>query len=298
MKKLFSGRFRDSRIIEGIFLMTPSLIIFSLFIVYPLLYSIFLSFHEWSILDPEKIFVGLENYKQLITDIRFHNALRNTLKFTLGVVPIGCLISLGLAILVNRKLPGIKLFKALFYLPVLPSMVVISLIWMLILDPYTGLLTFLLRSVNIRVHPWLSDPTWALPTVMVMAIWKNMGYYMVIFLAGLVGIPKEFYEAAQIDGANAWQSFLKITLPMLKPTTLFILVMSTISSFQVFDQVYVMTSGGPLMTTEVGVFYIYQTAFEKYDMGYASALSIVFFGIIFIMTCLEFKIFGYYEKGV
>lgn len=277
--------------------MTPSLIIFLVFLIYPLGYSFFISFHKWSILDPDKVFVGFANYARLFKDTRFINALTNTLKFTLGVVPIGCIVSLGLAILINRKLPAIKFFKTLYYLPVLPSMVVISLIWMLVLDPYTGLLTYLFRSLQIPVRAWLSDPTWALPTVMTVAVWKNMGYYMVIFLAGLVGIPREIYEAAQIDGADAWQSFIRITLPLLRPTTLFVLVMTLISSFQVFDQVYVMTSGGPLMTTEVGVFYIYQTAFEKYDMGYASAMSFVFFGITFILTYFAFKYFGYFEKG-
>jgi multiple sugar transport system permease protein len=288
---------RDQKVREGILLMTPSLLVFTVFLFFPLAFSFFLSFQKWSILDPQKIFVGLDNYKKLLTDDRFINALMNTVKFTVGVVPVGSAVSLGLAVLINRKLRGINFFKSLFYLPVIPSMVVVSLIWTFILDPYTGLLTYLLRSAHIPVHPWLSDPDWAMPTVMAVAVWKNMGYYMVIFLAGLVGIPHEFYEAAQIDGAGRWQIFKRITLPLLRPTILFVLVMSMISSFQVFDQVYVMTSGGPLMTTEVGVFYIYRTAFEKYNMGYASAMSFVFFGITLILTYIELKYFGFFNEA-
>jgi multiple sugar transport system permease protein len=289
--------FRDQKVREGIILMTPSLLIFIVFLLFPLVFSFYLSFHKWSILDPQKLFIGLDNYKRLLTDDRFINALKNTIKFTVGVVPVGSAVSLGLAVLINRKLRGINFFKALYYLPVIPSMVVVSLIWTFILDPYTGLMTFLLRSIHVPVHPWLSDPTWAMPTVMAVAVWKNMGYYMVIFLAGLVGIPREFYEAAQIDGAGSWQTFKNITLPLLRPTILFVLVMSMITSFQVFDQVYVMTSGGPLMTTEVGVFYIYRTAFEKYNMGYASAMAFVFFGITFILTYIELKYFGYFNEA-
>jgi multiple sugar transport system permease protein len=171
------------------------------------------------------------------------------------------------------------------------------LFWIFLLDPNIGLITYLLRSVHLPVHSWLADPTWAMPTVMAVAVWKNMGYYMIIFLAGLVGIPPELYQAAQIDGADSWQSFKSITMPMLRPTILFVLVMSMIGSFQVFDQVYVMTSGGPLMTTEVGVYYIYRTAFEKYQMGYASAMGFVFFGITFILTYIELRYFGYFSEG-
>ena len=277
--------------------MVPSLIVFIVFLLFPLVFSFYLSFQKWSMLDPQKLFVGLDNYKHLLTDTRFLNALENTVKFTVGVVPVGSAVSLGLAILVNRKLRGINFFKTLYYLPVLPSMVVISLIWIFILDPYTGLMTYLLRSIHVPVYPWLADPTWALPTVMIVAVWKNMGYYMIIFLAGLVGIPREFYEVAQIDGAGSWQAFKSITLPLLRPTILFVLVISMISSFQVFDQVYVMTYGGPLMTTEVSVFYIYYTAFQKYDMGYASAMAFVLFGILFILTYIELKYFGYFSEG-
>lgn len=263
-----------------------------LFSLGPILFALFISFHAWSILSPERPFVGLGNYREVVTSREFWNSLKNTALYVLHV-PAGMLVSLGLALLLNRsRMPGLGLLRTIFYLPSITSFVAIALVWQWIYNPDFGLFNYALSLLGLGPLPWLHDPATALLSLMLMAIWIQAGYQMVIFLAGLQNIPAYLYEAARIDGAGPWQRFVHITLPQLRPTTFFILVTSVIGSFQVFTQIYVMTEGGPLQATEVIVYYIYKNAWDYLRMGYASAMSFILFAIILLLTLLQFRLMG------
>ena len=279
----------------GLLCLSPSVLVTCVFVVFPILFSLYLSFHEWSILQPQKPFVGLANYQRLLNSAEFWQALRNTVIYTVGVVPIGAAISLGLALLLNRRLRGRAFYRTAYFMPVVTSTVAIAVVWTWIYNPQYGLMNYLLRLVGLSPSNWLADPRWALPAIIIMSIWKNAGYHMVIFLAGLQEIPEVYYEAASIDGAGALGHFRHITWPMLRPTTGFVLITSTIFSFQAFGPVYVMTGGGPMRSTTVVVYYLYQRAFEFLEMGYASAIAWVLFLIIFVLTIVQFR---YTRKGV
>jgi multiple sugar transport system permease protein len=201
-------------------------------------------------------------------------------------------VALGLALLMNRKIPGVRVLRAIFFLPYITSFVAISLVWRWMFQPDVGLLNGLLGLLRIPPQPWLSSPATALPSLMLMSIWMYAGYMMIIFLAGLQSIPEPLYESARIDGANAWQRFRHITIPMLRPTTLFLLVTMVIFMFQVFTAVYVMTEGGPLHATDVIVYHIYRNAWEYLRMGYASAMAWVLFAIVFVITLVQFRFLG------
>jgi len=200
--------------------------------------------------------------------------------------------SLAMALLLDQKLRWIKLYRTIFYLPAVTSLVAIGIVWVWMFDPQYGLINRGLRGIGIEGPLWLADTRIALLSLIITAAWRNVGYFATIFLAGLQGIDNTYYEAARIDGAGAWDRFRRITLPLLKPTIVFVVVMSVILSFQVFALVYVMTSGGPAGSTSVLVFYLYQQAFTYFRMGYASAVGYVLFVIIFVLTLLQFKAFG------
>jgi multiple sugar transport system permease protein len=225
----------------------------------------------------------------MITDDRFWKVLWNTVYFTVGNVPVGLALALGLAIAMNQKIRGIVFFRMTYFLPVVSSMVAVSLLWSWIYAKDIGILNWLLGKVGIPRIPWLSSTRWAMPSVIVMSIWKSLGYDMVVFLAGLQSIPPELYEAGKIDGAASWRLFRHITIPMLSPITFFLLMLSVINSFQVFAQTYVMTQGGPLWSTLTLVYYIFQWAFQRFSMGYASALAWVLFLIILALTLIQFR---------
>ncbi len=272
----------------------PDLIIFGIFIVIPVFYSLYLSFHEWNILDPDKPFVGFMNFIKLFEDEFFIQALWNTVYFVGLNVPLMLGLALIIALLLNRKLKGIGVFRTLYFLPVVTSMVVAAVIWRWLYNGDFGYLNFILMKLKILKEPifWLADVDWAMPAVVFLNSWKGIGFYMVIFLAGLQGIPLNLYEAARIDGASSFKQFWYITLPLLKPTTFFALIMAVIGSFQVFTSVYIMTHGGPMRRTITIVTYLYDKAFRDFQMGYASAMAYVLFAIIFIFTVLQYRRFS------
>lgn len=275
----------------------PGISMFVLWQLIPIAFSLYLSFHEWTMVDPLKPFVGLQNFLNIFKDDKLLRSLKNTAIFTLNV-PIGLALSLGVALLMNRKIKGINLLRLLYFLPSISSFVAISIVWQWIYNPEFGLLNYLLGLIGIPPQKWLSDPKTAMLSIIIMTIWMNLGYQMVIYLAGLKGIPSYLYEVAALDGANRWQQFIHITLPMLKPTNVFLLITSIIGSFQVFTPVYVMTQGGPAGATDVFVYHIYNTAWKSFSMGYASAQSWFLFLLIFVASVIQFRLMGktFYEE--
>ncbi len=278
---------RSERRWAVVFLM-PSLIGFLAFTLLPVAASLVLSFVKWNLVGlPE--FIGLDNYAKAMRDPMFWRVLRNTVVYTLGTVPTSMALSLALALALNQKIRGVTLFRGLFYLPVVAPMVAVAMVWRWLYNADFGVINYLLSLVGLPAIPWLTSTHWALPAVILMSIWKGLGYGMVIYLAGLQGIPQHLYDAAAVDGANAWQRFRHVTVPMLSTTTFFVMVTSVISSFQVFGQIYIMTRGGPANASSTLVYYIYQNGFESFRMGYASALSWLLFAVIFVFTVVQFR---------
>jgi multiple sugar transport system permease protein len=247
--------------------LTPALLFFVLFVGFPVVYSFYLSFHEWNMMAPKPTWIGGENYAALLQDEFFLRSLLQTTLFTLGITVCIVLFSMATAILLDQKLKQIQLYRTVYYLPAVTSVVAIGIVWLWIFDPQYGLINQVLRSVGVLGPRWLADQKLALPALILTAAWRNIGYFATIFLAGLQGIDTMYYEAARIDGAGAWGCFRRITLPLLRPTTLFVVIMSVILSFQVFALVYVMTGGGPAGSTSVLVFYLYQQAFTYFRMA-------------------------------
>ncbi|MFA7326025.1 MAG: sugar ABC transporter permease [Candidatus Kapaibacterium sp.] len=274
-------------------LLLPWILTFLVFWAYPVIYSFILSLSEYKTLSNETTFIGLENYTALFSDDTFLKSLSNTMLFVFVTVPITTILATVLAVLVDRTNGKLKeFFKAAYFLPSVTSLVVIALIFKNLYSK-EGYINTLLQMVGMSGQPdgWLQSVETALPAIMAMDIWIATGYYMIIVLAGLQTIPKDLYEAADISGASPWQQFKSITLPMLKPTLLFILVVNTIKSFQIFIEIYVMTKGGPLNETATLVYQVYQNAFEMADkMGYASAVAYVLFFIILMISLLQMKL--------
>lgn len=274
--------------------LSPGMIHFIVFTLFAVSFAFYISFHKWNILETDKPFVGLDNYVRLFGDRRFHQALVNTLLFLVGV-PLGMATGLCLALLLNTKIRGLAIYRTLFYIPVITPMVVSSIIWKWVYQGDYGLLNYFLLRLGIIQHKlyWLSDPDLALPAMIVMGIWSGAGSQMIIYLAGLQAIPEELYDSAKVDGANGFQRLVFITIPCLAPTTFFLFITSTISTFQIFSQIYIMTSGGPLGRTSTIGYYLYEKGFKHLDMGYATALSFALFAMIFIFTMLQMK----YSRG-
>ena len=252
----------------------------------PVASSLVLSFSNWDLIG-EIQWIGLDNYVAALGDPVVLGALRNTLTYILGYLPATVGIALGLALLLNRRIRGRVVFRAIYFVPVVTSWVAVSLIWKWLLNPQYGLVNVALGWFGIKGPGWLFDPQWAMTGVILTSIWKDIGFVTVIYLAGLQDIPEHLYEAAALDGVTSWQRFWHITFPMLVPTTFFVTTISLISSFQVFDQVWVMTQGGPAGATSVMVELIYKNAFSYYRMGYASAISWVLFALIFAVTIAQ-----------
>ncbi len=225
----------------------------------------------------------------MIQDAKFWQVLGNTAVYTFGTIPINMALSLWVAYLLNKKLKGKKFLRTAFFAPVIISPVAAAVIWRWMYDPNFGLVNYLISFFGIGSINWLNEPTAAMFALIIMGVWKTFGINMILFSAGLQGIPDNYYEAAELDGAGKWAKFYHITIPMLAPTTFFIMIMSMISSFQVFDIVYVLTSGGPMGSTKVLVFYVYEYAFKFFEMGYASAISYFLFAVLFILTMLQVK---------
>jgi len=279
----------ESRI--GYLLLLPSLIIYTIFVVVPSVASVILSFTDYNLLAKPN-FIGLSNYLKLLNDEIFWRSVVNTIKYALGSILFSMVMGLVLAVLLDQKLKGTKIFRAVFYLPNVISVIAASMAWLYIYDPVNGVLNIFLQLVGLSPINWLRDPNYAMPALIAMNVWRLTGFAMIVYLSGLQTIPNYVYEAATIDGASKLRQFFSITIPLLAPTTFFLVVMLTIFSFQVFDQVYVMTNGGPMNTTTTIVHQIYKNAFEGYKMGYASAMSVVLLIIILLITLVNFKYGG------
>lgn len=278
------------------FFLLPGFAGFLVFVFGAVAVSFFLSFLQWDMLTPAK-FVGLENYVRLIAyDKTFHLVLKNTIVFVLGTVPTRVILGLLFALALVRNIPARAFFRAAIFLPVIIPTVAAAMVFRWIFNADFGLMNEFLYSIGFSNLPrWFSDPKWAMNAVIILSVWKDVGFSTVLFMAGLESIPSSLYEAAWLDGANKWKSFVYITLPLLSPTTFFVIVINVISSFQVFDQAYVLTGGGPGNATNTIVYYIYNNAFQWFRMGYASAVAWLLFGIIFVATLIQFR---YQKKWV
>ena len=276
----------------GYVFIAPSLIFLFVFVVLPIFAALYLSFTQYNLLKPPKL-IGLENYQALLTDDRFVHSIANTLVFALGTIPTGTALALLFALFVNEKIRGITFFRTAFYMPVVTSFVAVSLIWLLLYDPSVGVLNYLLQLVGLPRSEWLQSPQTSLLSIIVFTVWKNIGYNMVIYLAGLQGIPDHLYEAAEIDGAGNWDKFWSVTVPLLQPTTFFVVVVWFIGALQMFIQVLILTQGGPLDSAITVVYLVYSNAFEYLKMGYAAAMSFVLFIFIGPITYLNTRSLSY-----
>lgn len=267
----------------------PNFILFGVFTFWPFVYSFVLSLTKWNMIGTAR-FIQLQNYEQMFNDPVYWQVLRNTVFLAIGVVVVKLVLALALAVLLNQRLVGRTLYRGIIFSPTFTTSVAVAMVWTWIFEPFYGLLRVPLSWFGLPSPNWLSDVNWALPAIIIVSIWSGLGYDMVIFLAGLQGVPREFHEAAYVDGASGWKAFRHITLPLLSPTTFFLTITSVITAFKTFDIVSVMTGGGPLNSSNVYIHYVYQNAFRWFRMGYASALAVVFFIIILIITIIQFRI--------
>lgn len=288
-----SGASRGGDLLAGYSFLLPTLVIFTVFILIPVGWSFYLSLHEIGPMGLGTIWVGLDNYKELLTSASYLNSIKVTALFALGVVPTGMGLALFLAILLNRPLKGIAIYRTALFAPVVLSSAIAGVIWSFLYSPTVGYLNYFLHRFGVAQPPnWLADPNWALVAVAMTTVWKEMGFTTIILLAGLQGIPDHLYEAARIDGAGKWAAFRNITIPMLSPTLFFVLIISVIHSFEAFGQIHVLTRGGPIEATNVLVYSIYQDAFINFRSGYASAQAYVLFVIVLVMTLIQFGVLG------
>lgn len=273
-----------------LFLLLPAVVVLGVFNFYPALNSLYLSFFDWNGIRPVMTPVGLENYREIFSSREFWNSLRVTAIYSAGMTIFSLIVGLLVAVLLNQPIRGIAIYRALFFLPVITPTVAAGVVWRYLFDPSQGVINRSLAMVGISGPSWLSDPSWALFAVIIVAVWKRVGFNLVVYLAALQNIPRMHYEAAQLDGANAWQMLRYITVPLLAPTTFFLTVTALIDAFQVFDLVYVMTAGGPLGSTDVFGYYLYRYGFRYHELGYASAIAYVMFVLIFIVTLVQFRL--------
>lgn len=276
--------------LPGYLCVLPALLIIAVFALYPVFYSLRLSLFRWDFIAPAPEFVGTRNFVRLFTAEDFWQVLRNTLYFSGGTVLLTVLFALALALVLDLKLRGIAFFRALYFTPHLTPMVAVATLWMFMYDPIDGIINQTLGVFGIEGPRWLMSTEWAMPALIFMKVWKAVGYYTVLFLAGLQAISLELYDAAKVDGASAWPRLRHITLPLLSPTTLFILVVAVISSFQDFDQVFVLTKGGPVNSTNVLVYYLYEQAFQLYKVGTGSAIAVVLLVLLLGFTVLQIRL--------
>jgi multiple sugar transport system permease protein len=269
----------------------PNFIGFAIFTLGPILFAFALAFLHWDGSNPIQ-FAGLDNFWRLFSDRAFVAAFWNTILYTALSVPLTMVCALALAILLNQKIGGRDIFRTIMFFPYVASLVAVAVVWNMLFNPEMGPVNMVLYTLGIspqHLPRWAADKNWAMLTVVLFGVWKNMGYYMVIYLAGLQGINRDLYEAASIDGATGWQKFLYVTVPQLRPTTFFVVVMLTIQSFKVFDQIYLLTQGGPGTSTLVLVYHIYNEAFISWDLGYSSMVALVLFLIVLAVTVVQFR---------
>ncbi len=269
-------------------MLAPNVVGFIMFMLIPVIATFVLSFMKYDMLKPPK-FIGLQNYIDMLQDPIIWEVTKNTVLYTVLTVPIGMCISLLLAVMLDQNIAMRRFYRAAFFLPAITSMVVVAIVWQWIYNPEFGLLNYFLSLFGIKGPKWLLNANTSLISLAIVGIWKSVGYNMIIFLSGLQGISVSYYEASMLDGAGKWQQFRYITLPLLKPTSFFIFIMSVISSFQVFDQVMLMTQGGPGRSSSVLVHYLYQNAFQYFKLGYACAIAYLLFFIIMGITFFNMR---------
>jgi multiple sugar transport system permease protein len=285
LRRAFSGVRREETISAYLFIL-PNLLGFLAFSLLPIIFAFYIMFTDWD-LAGQPDFVGGQNFVTLWNDRLFWKTLWNTFYYTFAAVPSGVFIAFWLALLMNRKMKGVLFFRTVYFLPQITLTVAAAIVWNWIYHPELGLLNYLLGLVGIDGPRWIHSTAWAMPSVIIMSNWQGIGFAMLILLAGLQGIPQEFYDAAEIDGANGWQRLYYITLPLLTPTLFFVVVVSLIGAFQGFDQFYVLTRGGPAKATTTLVMYIFQNGFTFFKMGYGTALAAVLFICILVITLLQ-----------
>lgn len=281
---------RRSQWATAFVLLLPALAIFAVFTAYPFLYAAKLSLMEWDGLNATQRFVGLDNYRALLSDGEFRQSLKVTAIYTVATTIVSIAIGLLLALALNRRLLGRNLYRTIFFTPVLTATVAAAVVWALLFDPFGGILNVAMREVGFEGPRWLSDPSWALVAIIVVGVWKRIGFTMVIYLAGLQTISPTYYDAAEVDGASAWRQFWDVTWPLLMPITVLQLIMAIIDSFQVFDHVFVMTQGGPLGSTNVLPMFLYTEGFRLFHLGYAAAVGWVIFLLILVVTILQWRL--------
>jgi multiple sugar transport system permease protein len=282
---------RRREMLYGYLMIAPNFLGFLVFLLGPIIFALGMSFTEFDLVSAPK-FIGLGNYERMIHDDQFWLTLRITAYFSLLAVPLSIITGLGLALATNRAFRFVSIYRTAFFVPVVSSAIAVALIWKVVYNTEFGLLNYLLSLVGIPPQNWLSDRNLVIPSIALVWVWKTMGYNMIIFLAGLKGIPRELYDAASVDGANPVQQFFYVTFPLLTPTMFFVVVISLIGSFQVFDTVYAMTGGGPGDSSRVYYYWLWQNAFQFFRMGYASALAWVLFAILFVITIVQIRTLG------
>lgn len=283
-QNLLQNIFNNEHFAGWVFIL-PALLGTLIFIVIPVICSFGLSFTKWDLLNPIR-FVGLDNYKEIFSEALFFKIFWNTVVFAISTSVLGVIIPLVLACILNSKIRGSEFYKTAYFLPFITPMIVIGVVWEWIFDPNIGLLNHIL---HLHIN-WLYDTHFAMPALIIVSVWKLIGYNMVIFLSSLSGISQSMFEAAKIDGATPFQTFKNVTIPLLSPSIFFVVIITAISSFQVFDLIYLMTQGGPLDSTNVLVYAIYKNAFEYFNVGKASAIAYVLFFIILVLTLVQWSL--------
>ncbi|HKJ26451.1 MAG TPA: sugar ABC transporter permease [Anaerolineales bacterium] len=280
--------------VQAVFYLLPATAILLVFSYYPLISILNLSLYKWENLSPEKTFIGFQNYLNLFSNERFWNSLNVTFTYTSVVTIVSIAAGLLLAVALNNRYLILKSFwRSLYFLPSVTPTVAAAMVWILLFNPSIGYVNKFLDIFHIQGINWLADSTWALPTVMLLGIWRRAGFNLIIYLAALQAIPNEYYESAMVDGANPFRRFIHLTVPLLKPTTIMLVILGIIDSFLIFDQIMVLTRGGPLNATEVIGWYMYNNAFTFLKMGYGSAISVVIFIIIAVLTLLQWRFVGF-----
>ena len=268
----------------------PALALIAVFTFFPIVYGLVLSFYRWDMMSPQPKYVGAANYTNLLASADFWHSLFVTGYYLAGTIPLTMVLGLALALALNRKFCGVALFRLIFYSPLVASTVAVAVVWLWMYDPINGILNYFLITLGFEPQKWLSSPASAMPSIILMDIWRYVGYDMILFLAGLQGIPQHLYEAIEVDGGGRWAKFRHVTWPLLAPTTFFILVISIINRFKVFATIHTMTKGGPAQATEVIVYFLYEQAFQHFKIGYAFAVAYILFAIIFALTLTQWQI--------
>jgi len=273
-------------------IVAPKMVFLVGIFVLPFAAAIVISFHEWSPIAQDAPFVGLSHYRSLMNDPLFWKAMINTIGYTIAMVAANIPLGLGVALLLDMELRGTEFYSSIIFLPVVASMAVVSLIWFFLYNPDSGFFNIILRSIGLSGLEWLKSSDTALASIFLMSLWKRIPFNMVIFLAGLQSIPDRQYEAAKIDGADVFQRFRYVTIPLLKPTLFFVIVIQTIFSFRMFGQVFVMTNGGPAQSTYTLVYYLYESGFSEFNFGYASAISVILFLMVLVISVGQNRIWS------